>query len=222
MTWSSDNATADRTYGGSVQNNVFTSGPSGYFGYGISVAGHHDATVTGNDGTGGNWGGEASNVYVPGPQHPSQAHSLVSCRGTWVTPAAFVIDPSTTPNVVAQPEFTPASIQFMICNEPGAILSHGYIATTILATSTPYGAQAIVPSNDLALSAVATSSTGSLNLQGPEKSNDGIIGGVTSYGGDGTTEWASNQKTGSSLTLTWSKPVPIGSVILYDRPNLYE
>lgn len=67
MTWGSDNATADQTFGGKIYNNVLQSGQYGYFGYGISVGGHHTSSFLGNDATGANFGGEASNVYVLRP-----------------------------------------------------------------------------------------------------------------------------------------------------------
>lgn len=43
LSWQDDrnvNTTNSRTFGGSFENNVFSSGPTGYFGYGITLAGH--------------------------------------------------------------------------------------------------------------------------------------------------------------------------------------
>lgn len=40
MVWGTDNRTASRTFGGSITNNVLSSGPSGYFGFGIAGQSH--------------------------------------------------------------------------------------------------------------------------------------------------------------------------------------
>lgn len=45
LSWQDSRATA-RTFGGSFENNVFTSGPTGYFGYGITVAGHRKVILS--------------------------------------------------------------------------------------------------------------------------------------------------------------------------------
>lgn len=60
MSWGSDNTTASRTHGGLVQANTLSSGPTGYFGYGVSVGGHNAVTVTGTNTQAANFGGEFS------------------------------------------------------------------------------------------------------------------------------------------------------------------
>lgn len=55
-----------RTNGGSFTNNKFTTGPQGYFGYGVSVAGHNGATVTGSSFSNVNFGGVYSSSCFKG------------------------------------------------------------------------------------------------------------------------------------------------------------
>lgn len=106
-----------------------------------------------------------------------------SCRGIWTSPVAFVNDPYTTPNVTVQPEFLHEAVNFMICNEPGAIAGHGYFAKPPPSNSTsPTGSAQQVPAHDLALSAIATASSNLPNQEG-SKAIDGTIGGVVQGGG---------------------------------------
>lgn len=87
----SDNRTLARTFGGTVSNNVLSSGSGGYFGFGISralslfeshpllilsrsaVGGHNGATVTGNSAPTANFGGQPSNVCFTSLIPKSQA-----------------------------------------------------------------------------------------------------------------------------------------------------
>ncbi|SCZ99435.1 BZ3500_MvSof-1268-A1-R1_Chr3-1g06010 [Microbotryum saponariae] len=104
MVWGTDNRTIARTFGGTVQNNVFTSGASGYFGYAIAVAGHANAVVTGNVAKLANFGG------VESPQ----------CFTSWFPlpkPQGFVADPYT---VMSPPSLSAA----------GDLDVHGDMAST--------------------------------------------------------------------------------------------
>ncbi|SGY49280.1 BQ5605_C001g00762 [Microbotryum silenes-dioicae] len=109
MVWGTDNRTVARTFGGTVQNNVFTSGASGYFGYAIAVAGHANAVVTGNVAKLANFGG------VESPQ----------CFTSWFPlpkPQGFVADPYTTPGMILQAGFSRlVALVLLICRGPGAI-----------------------------------------------------------------------------------------------------
>ncbi|KAI5474303.1 hypothetical protein MNV49_003642 [Pseudohyphozyma bogoriensis] len=111
LVWGTDNTTADRTYGGTFQGNTFTSGSSGYFGYGVGMSAHNGATVLDNDASSANFGGEES----------------VSCFGPTYTPTpqAFVYDPSNTPNATLQNNFVAHQAVLLICNEPGPIVTRG-------------------------------------------------------------------------------------------------
>nr|CRX79286.1 hypothetical protein ls5931a1_00080 [Leucosporidium scottii] len=97
MSWGSDNRTASRTSGGIVRNNLFTSGPTGFFGFAISVAGHLSVNVYGNDATTANFGGNPSSSCIPNVLPPS--------------PRAFVYDRWTTGGSL-QPQFTSAPLAF--------------------------------------------------------------------------------------------------------------
>ncbi|SCV68200.1 BQ2448_321 [Microbotryum intermedium] len=97
--------------------------------------------------------------------------------------------------------------------------------TTTSMTKTPTASAVPVstPSSgvDIALSGVATASTGAAG-QGPERANDGIIGGYTENGlGNSFAEWSTiRQGFGAFLTITWTSPIFINQFVLYDRPNL--
>ncbi|SCV71131.1 BQ2448_2719 [Microbotryum intermedium] len=109
MVWGTDNRTVARTFGGTVENNVFLSGASGYFGYAIAVAGHANAVVSGNVAKLANFGG------VESPQ----------CFTSWFPmpkPQAFVADPYTTPGMILQAGFSRlVALVLLICRGPGAI-----------------------------------------------------------------------------------------------------
>jgi len=47
-----------------------------------------------------------------------------------------------------------------------------------------------------------------------------VNGYKESGNGDYTKEWATNEGIGAFLTLKWTVPVVVSSVVLYDRPNL--
>lgn len=67
LVWGSYNDTSFRTNGGTVKNNIFKSnGNGGYFGYGVAVAGHDDADVSGNNFASGLFGGARSAPCIPG------------------------------------------------------------------------------------------------------------------------------------------------------------
>ncbi|GAA6007889.1 hypothetical protein JCM10207_004914 [Rhodosporidiobolus poonsookiae] len=109
LVWGTDNRTTARTYGGTVQDNLFLSGFTGYFGFGIAVAGHNYATVTGNTFKQANFGGVDTaacfTAYYPLP-----------------APEAVVADPYTTPGSVFQAGFDlRQTIVYAICRGPGPI-----------------------------------------------------------------------------------------------------
>ncbi|BGP07330.1 hypothetical protein JCM10049v2_003161 [Rhodotorula toruloides] len=111
MTWGSDNRTAARTSFGTFRNNVLKSSGTGYFGYAISVAGHNNATLYGNDASAAQFGGSVSGWCVPSVPPPS--------------PRAFVYDHQTTPGTMLQDNFQDFPLVFDICNDPDAILGTG-------------------------------------------------------------------------------------------------
>ena len=62
-------------------------------------------------------------------------------------------------------------------------------------------------------------STGQLGV----KAIDGFIDGYQGNPGDVTKEWATvNQTVGAFIRLTWTQPPVVGTIALYDRPNLSE
>lgn len=108
MTWGVDNRTIARTFGGSVLNNRFTTSATGYFGYAIGVAGHENATISGNTAVGANFGGVSSPSCFPQfPLLPFQP---------------FVADRWTTPGVKFQANFSFSTLVLLICSGPGAIV----------------------------------------------------------------------------------------------------
>ncbi|KAL8278716.1 hypothetical protein RQP46_008785 [Phenoliferia psychrophenolica] len=114
MSWGSNNATSSYTRGGKVSKNTFTSGSSaGYFGYGVTVAGHFNATVSTQSFSNANFGG----VVSPQCTNPSP-----------VAPAPLLFDPFTTlgaalplSGTTGSALFRPAaSMMFYICMAPTA------------------------------------------------------------------------------------------------------
>jgi hypothetical protein len=75
---------------------------------------------------------------------------------------------------------------------------------------------------DVAMLATATaSSQNTATGQTAAKAIDGVVDGYQGTPGDYTKEWATvGGGAGSWLTLTWSSPVTLATIVLYDRPNL--
>lgn len=97
-------------------------------------------------------------------------------------------------------------------------LQRSYVVTPALATTSNDGAAlapATIPNGtDIALQAVATASSVAPGSSAGAV-NDGVFGG---YPGNDTAEWSSNgEKSGAWVRLTWSTPVFINAVVLYDR-----
>jgi len=63
MTWGTDNRTIARNFGGTVRDNTFKSGSTGYFGFAIGIAGYENATLSGNDASAANFGGVDSGAW---------------------------------------------------------------------------------------------------------------------------------------------------------------
>ncbi|GAA5987417.1 hypothetical protein JCM11641_002284 [Rhodosporidiobolus odoratus] len=143
MSWGSDNRTASRTYGGTVRNNVFKSGSTGYFGYAVSVAGHNNAVISGNDASGANFGGDPSDACIPVPMVP--------------TSQAFVYDQWTTPGSKLQSDFVEAPLVFLICQQPGAIVGHGNGGA--VAVSSAAASSSLISSSASSTSSVLSSSS---------------------------------------------------------------
>lgn len=73
------------------------------------------------------------------------------------------------------------------------------------------------PDNLARCATARASSQNASTAQTAAKAIDGVVGG---WPGDYTTEWATmGGKAGSTLTLTWSSPQQLGSIVLHDRPN---
>jgi hypothetical protein len=106
MSWGTDNRTIARTFDGEIKDNVFSSGPTGYFGYSISVAGHENITISGNTAVNANFGGVESS----------------SCFTYWFplpTPQPFIADPWTTPGCQPQSDFlTNITLVLPVCRGP--------------------------------------------------------------------------------------------------------
>lgn len=99
-------------------------------------------------------------------------------------------------------------------------LQREYAVTPTLATKSSSGAPqtpVTLPSGtNIAPLAVASSSSDE-GSSVPSAAIDGVVSG---YPRNGTAEWASDhQGAGAWLRLTWSKPVSVSAVVLYDRPN---
>jgi LmbE family N-acetylglucosaminyl deacetylase len=101
-----------------------------------------------------------------------------------------------------------ATITVTVADSSGGTVSNSTFVTGTAQTGT-----------NVALSATATCSSQNQSTgQLCAKAIDGVIDG---YPGDYTKEWATvGQLAGAWITLTWSSPVSVSEVVLYDRPNL--
>lgn len=143
MSWGSDNRTASRTFGGTFRNNVFKSGSTGFFGYAISVAGHNNALVYGNDASGAKFGGDPSGACIPNPLVP--------------TSQAFVYDQWTTPGSQLQNNFANFPLVFLICQDPTEIIVNtGVAPATGMITS---GANIVAVASSASTTTTTTTTT---------------------------------------------------------------
>ncbi|MBP8881262.1 MAG: CotH kinase family protein [Dermatophilaceae bacterium] len=92
------------------------------------------------------------------------------------------------------------------------------LAVLVVIAMLPLTAPSALAASNLAASATVTaSSQNTTTSQTAVKAIDGV---ATGYPTDSTKEWATvGGKAGSWLQLTWSSPVVIDRVVLYDRPN---
>ena len=91
------NATWFRNFGGSVTNNVLTSGPTGYFGFGVSIAGQNGTTISGTTFSKANFGYVQ---YVCDPNLPP--------------PGPLIRNPYTTPLTVSKAPFALSAYDFAL------------------------------------------------------------------------------------------------------------
>ncbi|KAI5478662.1 hypothetical protein MNV49_004689 [Pseudohyphozyma bogoriensis] len=111
LNWSPPTAgitSASYTFGGSWINNIFNTGLTGYFGAGITISGHSDASVTSNKFVSANFGGVNSSACFTPPDN-----------------GPLFINPSTTSGVTTQTSFISRAFDFVICKGPGAVTSSG-------------------------------------------------------------------------------------------------
>ncbi len=135
---------------------------------------------------------------------------------TWeqVTGTPVVMDDPTSPSpTFSSPSGLPADeiLTFALTVQDGVFTSFPDIALiTVLAADGPvYG-------DNLGPQATVTASTERTDSEG-FKAVDGIIDG---YPGDHTAEWITTRETdGAWIRFEWLRPVTIGKVILFDRPN---
>ncbi|KAM0790359.1 hypothetical protein ACM66B_003242 [Microbotryomycetes sp. NB124-2] len=110
LSWGDFNSTLYRTSGGTFNDNTFTSGGTGYFGYGISVNGHNTATVRNNKFNSASFGGQPTS----------------SCRfNPMPAYGPMYVNPYTTPGSSLQNQFQKAVYDFAICHNPGQVARRG-------------------------------------------------------------------------------------------------
>lgn len=115
----------------------------------------------------------------------------------------------------AKPTFTaptgPATLTFSL------VVSNGSKSSAPASVSVTVAAAAPVESNVAPLATATASSQASAYGQTAGKAIDGVIDG---YPGNYEAEWATEGgKSGSTLTLKWSKSYSLDKVVLFDRPN---
>ncbi|KAK4704433.1 hypothetical protein P7C70_g1779, partial [Phenoliferia sp. Uapishka_3] len=143
-------------------------------------------------------------------------YSNVNWQGNYLRPA-YLADWSWTDGAQNDIFMTKAQASAYAANHTSSSTSGSN--STVAAPTTSYSF-----ANDLALKAVATASSYASG-QPPSDANDGYLGGYVNVngkdGGNDTAEWSSNgEGVGAWLLLTWSAPVTMSSVVVYDRPNL--
>ncbi len=123
---------------------------------------------------------------------------------------------------VAQPTFTaptgPTSLTFQLVVNDGQLSSSpDSVTITVNAPSSGGGGGGGVTN----LAGTATVTASSQNTATGQTADKAVDGSAEGYPGDYTHEWATvGGGAGSWLKLSWSSPVTLSSVVLYDRPNL--
>jgi LmbE family N-acetylglucosaminyl deacetylase len=115
----------------------------------------------------------------------------------------------------AKPTFTapagPASLTFSL------VVSDGSLSSAPSSVGVTVAAPVSEDANVAPLATATASSQSTANGQTASKAIDGVIAG---YPEKPTAEWATEGgKTGSTLTLKWSKSYSLDHVVLFDRPN---
>ncbi|KAM0751772.1 hypothetical protein T439DRAFT_313138 [Meredithblackwellia eburnea MCA 4105] len=144
--------------------------------------------------------------------------TLTFSDGTVVKVGSLPNDGS--PLVVTFPQVSTKTLVFTVTSVSSTTSSVGLAEIQcfgLVGSSTANGLSAL---NLARYNVVATASSFGYQ-QNAYKAIDGLVGGyVSSSSGDYTQEWATNgQGAGAWLLLTWSSPVIITSVQLFDRPN---
>jgi hypothetical protein len=112
-------------------------------------------------------------------------------------------------NCILSVGFTPA----------GSSIQTGTIAITDDAPGSPHVINLAAPVTNLAPNSTVTVS--SQNTGSGQLGTKAVDGVLTGYPGTYTYEWATNgQLAGAWIQLTWSSPVQLSQIVLYDRPNL--
>jgi len=112
----------------------------------------------------------------------------------------------------AKPTFTPSAAGTYVF---GLSVSDGKASAT---DSVSVVVAATAATNVARQSGVTVTQSSQLSTSQGTKAIDGVISG---YPTDETKEWSTNAgKAGSWIKLTWSSPVTVSRIVLYDRPNL--
>lgn len=112
----------------------------------------------------------------------------------------------------AKPTFTPTTAGtyvFTLSVSDGEANATDSVSVVVAATAA---------TNVARQSGVTVTQSSQLSTSRGTKAIDGVISG---YPTDETKEWSTNAgKAGSWIKLTWSSPVTVNRIVLYDRPNL--
>lgn len=155
------------------------------------------------------------------------AIGTITLSGPALAGGSVVALSSGQPGVAAPPPSVtiPAgstSVTFSITTQPlsspvSVTLSANYVGGTL---STPLRVAPYVSPNLATIATVSVSSEATAYQQLGIKAIDGIVDGSPAPG-DYTKEWSTNgQLAGAWINLSWSAPVTVSQVVLYDRPNL--
>ncbi|KAK4705733.1 hypothetical protein P7C70_g469, partial [Phenoliferia sp. Uapishka_3] len=191
MSWGSDNRTASRNFDGVFRDNTFKSGPTGYFGYAMTVAGHENATVTGNDASGASFGGDPSVSCIPNPMVP--------------TSQAFVFDQWTTPGYTLQDNFVDQALVFLICQQPGAVIASGPaspLGSSTLGRLPPVAALSSSSATSSSVSASSSALSSSSSASSSSIVSSSSIGSSSSFASSSSKSALSTVSSSTAATST--------------------
>ncbi|GAA5839874.1 hypothetical protein JCM9279_005192 [Rhodotorula babjevae] len=171
----------------------------------------------------------AASSSAASPTPPSSAAAAASSSAA--SSSATLVPSDTTSSAAPAATSTRSTIVFSsAASSPAAASSASSVlppassapASTSAASSTAAPAATGLVNFARQVQALSASTAATATSQTADKAVDGVVNGYRENGsGDYTKEWATDhQGAGAWLQLTWSSPITLNQVVLFDRPNL--